>query len=115
MSYRRVLPRDLFNEADLLKCLGRLVILVEGLSHAGFDEEDVDGPFVIKQNPFDGSLEVTNLTFRISGEHFFLHRPLNSREPWPLFLNSASDPDFEEIRVFDPSGRLSTEMRSLLR
>lgn len=27
-SYRRVLPRDLFNEAKLLKCLGQLSLMI---------------------------------------------------------------------------------------
>lgn len=29
-TYIRVLPRDLFNEADLLKCVARLWILLDG-------------------------------------------------------------------------------------
>lgn len=36
MTYRRVIPRDLFNEADLLKCLGRLYI--DGGDRVEFEE-----------------------------------------------------------------------------
>lgn len=31
MSYFRVIPRDLFNEASLLKCYGRLAILLDDM------------------------------------------------------------------------------------
>ncbi len=29
MTYHRVLPRDAFNEAKLLKCIGKLTLLIE--------------------------------------------------------------------------------------
>jgi len=32
MSYTRVIPRDLFNEANLLKCYGQIYIEVERMS-----------------------------------------------------------------------------------
>ncbi len=31
MPYHRVLPRDLFNDANLLKCMGRLIMLIDDL------------------------------------------------------------------------------------
>jgi hypothetical protein len=31
VSYFRVIPRDLFNEASLLKCYGRLAILLDDM------------------------------------------------------------------------------------
>jgi hypothetical protein len=115
MSYSRVLPRDLFNEADLLKCLGRLWIkLSETQGHdAKIAEEQVDG-FVVVQSEDDGSISVENLTFTVGAEQFRLWRPLNSRDAWPLWATKESNEDFEEVRVFDEDGELSQEMLSLV-
>lgn len=112
MTYRRTLPRDAFNEADLLKMVGKLWIAVHE-NHPGntarFVEEDV-ARFEIEQDPSSGSISVVNLTFEVAGVRHLLERPLNSRDPWPLWARDAQDPDAEEIRVFDAEGRLSEEM-----
>lgn len=116
MTYLRVIPRDLFNEADLLKCLGRLWILLDGLPpghHAGFGRCDLDydgAPFHIEQDPADGSISVENLLFRINGNRWRLRRPLNSRAPWPLY----ADRHDEEVSVFTESGELTAEFRVLI-
>lgn len=63
-TYQRVLPRDLFNEAKLLKCLGQLSLLVyEGrlpllLQH---DTEFSQG-FLVAQDRSSGDIFVSNLT-----------------------------------------------------
>lgn len=114
-NYIRVIPRDLFNEANLLKCLGHLWIALEtaGQHHrAAFVGESVEH-FEIHQNPHDGSISVVNLPFAVDNEAYRLSRPLNSRAPWPLWL-SSEDQDFEPIQVFDDSGRLSTDMLQLI-
>lgn len=111
-NYQRVIPRDLFNEADLLKCLGRLYLLTEyrpsvRLLHSG-------SAFNIMQNESDGSIYCGNFCV-IIGNHVFDHfRPLNSREPWPLWLRLRSDPDAEDFRAFDDDGAMSDELRELL-
>jgi hypothetical protein len=109
VAYIRVLPRDLFNEADLLKCYGQLWILLDGNDSAGFVEEEVSH-FDIVQNPADGSLTVQNLTFAIGGKPYNLSRPLNTREKWSLY----AERDDEVISVFDDHGNLSDEMEALL-
>lgn len=111
MSYTRVLPRDLFNEASLLKCYGRLWLLIEGHPIAQFDEEDVPA-FDIAMDESDGSLTIRNLTLRVSLAPRRLKRPLNSRQPWPLWIESDSGGD--DIPVFDGEGNLSPEMRALI-
>ena len=115
MSYIRVIPRDLFNEASLLKCLGKLYILVENTTDrsAKFDVEDVPA-FEIQQDENDGSIYVANLPFSVSGRRVHLSRPLNSREPWPLYLSLPEDPDFDTIAVFDETGNLSPDIHSLI-
>jgi len=114
MSYLRVLPRDLFNEANLLKCLGQLWLLVDGKAPAAqFDVEAVDA-FRIMQNPADGSIFVLNLPFSMGGRRAHLSRPLNSREPWPLYISFQDHPEIDVAPVFDDNGALSTEFTLLL-
>lgn len=115
MTYRRVLPRDLFNEGDLLKMLGRLwILLQETPGHdARIVEEEVHR-FDIVQDESSGAIRVANLTFEVAGRPYRLERPLNSRSAWSLWLTCEDDDDFEEVRVFDEQGDLSEEMRNLL-
>lgn len=113
MSYQRVIPRDLFNEADLLKCLGRLYILTEGhipkvrILHTG-------NAFNIVQDSCDGSIYCGNICVIIGSRIYDHFRPLNSRKPWPLWLRLRADPDAEDFRAFDDQGNLSDEMKGLL-
>jgi hypothetical protein len=112
MAYRRVIPRDLFNEADLLKCLGRLCILLE--NHQGHRAELSEGdgaPFDIQQDESSGALEVRNLPFRIAGNPFRLTRPLNSRRPWPLYAEDEDD----AWSVFTSDGELTPEFLDLIK
>lgn len=114
-DYVRVLPRDLFNEAGLLKCIGTLWIALDetGGHSARIEEEDVPR-FDIVQDA-GGGLTVANLTFTIGGVPHRLMRPLNSRESWALFVEECEgDPDFDPVRVFDGVGRLSDDMRRLI-
>ena len=111
MTYRRVIPRDLFNEGSLLKCLGQLWLAVEGykvtILHTGND-------FYITQSEADGSIRVGNICIIIGGTTFDHHRPLNSREPWPLYITRRAGNDGEEIAVFRDDGKLSDEFKDLL-
>lgn len=116
-NYVRVIPRDLFCEGSLLKCYGRLAILLDQTSghHARFEEEQVPS-FEIAQDPGSGAITVANLTFTVRGTPRLLQRPLNSREAWPLWLEGGpDDPDFEAIPVFDANGDLSEEMLDHIR
>lgn len=115
--YQRVLPRDLFNEANLLKCYGRLWILLGQTPdhHAALVEEDV--PFFdIRINEGSGGLTVYNLTFTVRGVRYRLERPLNSRAAWPLMVEGYDvESGFDAIDVFDEHGNLSPEMLSFIR
>lgn len=114
MSYTRVIPRDLFNEANLLKCYGRLYIVTEGNRDAHFPDDDCDS-FDIVQRDEDGYLYIENLPFEIHGKQYRLVRPLNSRGAWPLYAEDLDDSDADAIPVFDPDGNLSDEMDALIR
>lgn len=115
-NYVRVLPRDLFNEADLLKCLGRLWILLDSNRRhdAQIVEEEVDA-FDIVQDENSGAIEVRNLTFTIRGVKHRLVRPLNSRSAWPLWVEAESpESDFDAVLVFNEKGDLSDDMIALI-
>lgn len=111
MSYVRVIPRDLFNEANLLKCLGRIYI---NLETAGLDnvelEHDGDA-FDVQMDESSGALYLANVTLMVRGEPIGLERPMNSRDSWPLM--AATDDDL--VPVFNADGSFSEEMMTLLR
>lgn len=113
MSYVRVIPRDLFNEGNLLKCYGALWIALDNrrdhFAELGNDDlEPLPGAaFDIEQSQDDGSLTISNVGFTIRGVRYRLYRPLNSREPWPLW---CEHPDtFDTIEVFTDDGELSPD------
>lgn len=107
MTYTRVIPRDLFNEANLLKCLGRLWIVLERTSLPAYLEGPKPGePFRIEQDESDGSIFAANVRLRVRGMVWPLSRPINSREPWPLYGETL---DGETVEVFTDEGELSPE------
>lgn len=96
----RVLPRDAFNDASLLKCIGQLTLLIEdGKIDLSFE---YDGePFDIVQDDSDGSTSVRNIQFfTVDGMPVRHARPMNSRSPWPLMLYC----DDVEYYAFDDKG-----------
>lgn len=119
MSYRREIPRDLFNEAKLLKCLGQLALKLKydptsrwpteiwHVTQCDDDEEDdITRPgFEIRQRPDDGSIYCDNLEVKCCGHVLGFYSPLNSRQPYPLV---CSRPDGEDA-VFTDDGALSPE------
>ena len=113
MTYSRVIPRDLFNEANLLKCYGQLYLKLEQLNlpNVELEHERENECFEVVQDQQDGSLWIANVLLRVRGLTFILFRPLNSREPWPLYLLL----DGEEIAVFTDSGEFTPEMLNFLK
>lgn len=117
MTYARVIPRDLFNEADLLKCLGRLsVVLGETPRHrAELAHVPCTGPFVVEQDPSDGSISCSNVALTVAGEAVHLFRGLNSRYAWPLWARFGSTDDPDDVEVFSPTGDLHDEFWARIR
>lgn len=109
--YLRVIPRDLFNEASLLKCLGQLYLCLEKLQAPGVDLEHDGEAFEVRQSDDDGSINVSNVLLSVRGEEMRLHRPLNSRQPWPLYLTTSDD---EEFSVFNDDGTLTSDFLGVL-
>ncbi len=112
-TYLRVIPRDLFNEANHLKCLGQLYLLIERHNFPDVSLDYEDGmPFNILQYEDDGSTYCTNVTLTVRGRDICLYRPINSRYPWPLYFMGYMDVEGE---VFDKDGELSAEMLHFLK
>ncbi|MFK4706053.1 hypothetical protein ABIC83_002892 [Roseateles asaccharophilus] len=112
MSYKRVIPRDLFNEANLLKCYGRIYICLEPFAIPGVMLEHVGQTFDVEQDPSSGNLYVANIHLNVHGTRYRLERPLNSRESWSLFLTDAQG---DEVELFDSHGDFTEELLDFIR
>jgi hypothetical protein len=110
MSYTRVMPRDMFNDSNLLKCMGCVYINLEKLNLRHAELEPDAESFDIEQNPDDGSTYVANVPLIVNGERYRLFRPLNSREPFPLYVIAGD----EEISVFNDNGSFDIDFLSFI-
>ena len=121
MSYDRVIPRDLFNEAKLLKCLAQLVLLI----HDGRDKDGKPTPstltashnkemserFLIELEPQLNGLYSPNMTILNNGERLTLYTNYNDKGIYPLLMFTD---EYEEIEVFHDDGTLTDEFREQL-
>ncbi len=110
VNYTRVIPRDLFNEAKLLKCLGQLVLKIgmdrfcsEHLVVSYIGEER---GFVIGQDASDGALYCKNLNIWSRGRRIPFRSIYNSKSPYPFV---AIDPINGETTVFSDDGEFTAE------
>lgn len=120
-GYTRVVPRDLFNESKLLKCLGQLVLLIhDGMAPPKLSYEHVNHEgigFVICQDYDSGDIWCANVRFNIGNRPLHVVNPLNSREPYPLVCQTVitEDEDGEPLEesewvdVFTDDGKLTAE------
>ena len=108
--YVRQLPKDLYKEAVLLRCLGRLVELIEdqdlpGWSYTHHVDDSSQLPtrhhgFDIRQDDSDGRLYCSNLSFNHGPNALdFLMPYHNTDHGWPL-------EDWNGENVFSRSGTL---------
>lgn len=108
---KRVLPRDAFNDANLLKCIAQLTMLIEdGAKEVDGLSFEYDGePFDIQQDASDGSTYVANVQFFLKRHLVLMRRPLNSRDAWPLLMIHNG----EEYYVFNEQGKVMPSFKSL--
>lgn len=114
MSYHRIIPRDLFNEASLLKCYGQIYLELEKLPAdiASFEAYSTEmHGFVVDQDESDGSLTISNVHLVVRDRSCSLSRPLNSRSPYPLYLTTEDD---DVIAVFTDEGHFTDEMLAFI-
>jgi hypothetical protein len=108
--YFRALPRALFNESTLKKCMGRLTLLIhDRMAPAGLKFDYESEPFDVGQWEGEGSLSIGNISIYIGDHKLLLKSPLNSRERYPLvcFFND------EEYVVFDDDGEFTEEFKNM--
>ena len=99
-NYKRVLPRDAFNEAKLLKCVGKLTLMIEdGMLPAWHYHYDGDA-FNIVQDESDGSISIGNITFWRNKKQVHVMTGLNSKENWPALMRDGDD----DYYIFDEKG-----------
>lgn len=105
MNHHRVIPRDFFNEAKLLKCLGAFELAVQERRTNGLQiTTNFDGePFEIMQNQGDGTLFCTNYCAFLDGEEIELHTVYNSKDPYPLIGVYKQ----ETYYIFDDNGNFT--------
>lgn len=113
MSYLRVIPRDLFNEANLLKCYGQLALQLEfhNIQGVAMEHHCEHDKFDVYQNQDDGSLSIGNVSLTVRGEACVLFRPLNSHQPWPLYCVVGDN----DISVFKDDGTFTPEFLAFLK
>jgi hypothetical protein len=105
-NYRRIIPRDLFNEANLLKCVGRLILLIQEdqIPLPIIYNEDCSEGFKIRMLPC-GDLTISNIEFFINKEQVIFKTTYNAKGNYPLFCEW----DDCEFLVFDEQGQFTEE------
>lgn len=115
LSYNRVAPRDLFNEANFLKCLGQLAMaIIDGhLPHIYFDEDTYSqvGTPLMQNEDGDLCLVYDLFKFKCDDDAILIFRPLNSREPWPIYTINE---DGERVSLFDADGKITDQFRQFI-
>lgn len=115
MGYSRVLPRDLFNEAKLLKCLGQLFLAYHDgkfVHEVAFEHTDAESGFVIARDDDNNELYCQNLQFFVKTKsttdpqrEVSLQSPYNSKSPYPLVAHcnvyESPVPVFKDDGTFD--------------
>ena len=78
----RTIPRDLFNQANLLENLGRLYIALEenGLEHIMKDDEPLRDSFEMIVDEGGNTQSIEGVYVEVQGERFYPYRTINSRE-----------------------------------
>lgn len=111
MNYERVLPRDAFNEANLLKCIGQISLLELDHMAPGFETKLVsfnnDNSFQIQQDQSDGSIYATNFIIRFKGNRLAHEVPLNCKRKYPMRVEYKGELEW----LFNEDGTLSEKFK----
>jgi len=106
-QYTRVIPRDFFNEAKLLKCMGQLSLkILDGKLPENIKIEiDESGEAFEIGLTNDGRLFLNNYDTTINDTYVSLSTIYNSQNQYPLICFH----DDEEITVFDNDGNFTDD------
>lgn len=100
MTYERVLPRDAFNEAKLLKCISKITLLILDGLLPDFKYDYDNGAIDIVQDQSDGSIYIKNIIFYYKDRIVTLKTSSNNEENWPLIMVLGD----EEYYLFNENG-----------
>lgn len=112
MDYIRVIPRDFFNEAKLLKCMGQLALkildcqLPDGMK---IEIDETGEQFDIQQN-IDGMLYINNYDVSINGVRVIIYTNYNDKASYPLVCLY----DDEYYKIFDEAGNFTDEFAGIV-
>lgn len=115
MNYRRVIPRDFFNESKLFKCLGQLslCILDNKLPYELTEElEDEYEGFQIHQDVCTGDVYCSNYHVYLGETELCFYSLLNSKLNYSLMCETVDDDD--DIFVFNDDGTPTQEFLRFL-
>lgn len=105
VNYNRVFPRDLFNEAKLLKCIGRLALLIlDFRTPCEIEMKEPEGPIIIGLRD-DGFLQAVNVEIEVKGNVYDFVTNYNSKSQYPLFVEHRNT----QYPVFDEDGEFDKE------
>lgn len=105
IKYERVVPRDLFNEAKLLKCIGLVALMIlDNKTPVAMAIEEHGNAFKIGLLD-DGYLTITNYEISIKGNPYTFKCQYNSKSNYNLFVEY----NYCEYLVFDEKGNFYTE------
>lgn len=110
-SYTRVIPRDFFNEAKLLKCFGQLALkILDGLTPENMDIyiEENGEPFQIDLAD-DGYLFIRNYETMINNNPVRFKTTYNSKSNYPFFCEI----DYVDYEVFDDNGNFTEDFKNI--
>lgn len=99
-TYTRVIPRDFFNEAKLLKCMGVLALkILDGQTPCEISIEESGEPFNIELTD-EGNLFVSNYPVTVKGQEMVFVTTYNSKDAFPFYCVH----EYCEYQVFDDAG-----------
>ena len=104
-NYQRVIPRDFFNEAKLLKCMGVISLsILDSKAPCVMNIEESGEPFSIGLMDC-GHLTVGNYELTIKETPVILKSTYNSKSNYPLLVEY----DYCDYTVFDENGEFTDE------
>lgn len=117
-----IFPRDGFNQANLLKCLGFVALHEPSVSGVGnpegwkvsvdFNGLDTSNGLIVHMmhcEHLDGFVAV-NLDVSVNDQLIGMHVPYNTKEKNPLYLDDDID-----VKVLDDAGRFTGEFIEYMR
>lgn len=110
LRHNRVIPRDFFNESKLLKCFGRLSLLILDNEIQNIAIKESGEPFDIVT--VDDGLTVLNYPVKIKGVYYLFSSKYNSKDAYNF---RCIDSEWNETNVFEQDGTLTEEFLELLK